>query len=366
MKTKLTGKSLLSSSAVKKLRIELDRLKVQAALFFKRSDIFYLTGMDTAGVLIIKEAEALLYYPATEREILTNKNPLKIKLREYITALPWKEIFNRIGQTGRPGRTGCLEIALDIKGLDFKRYGIIKENCRNILDLDGFVRDMRVIKTRAEVELIKRSASHTVKIMDSIKIKEWEGKTEAALAGYISTRTWENGMSGPAFTPIVSTLKNSVYPHHIPGRDIIRDLVMIDMGSKYKGYCSDLTRTFILDKFINDSALNGFYESLERAKENAVSVLKPGVRCDRVYREAKESLEKDNLADYFIHGLGHGVGIDIHERPFLRAGCKEILKEGMVVTVEPGIYIKGSGGIRLEDMYIITKKGSQKLTKKYL
>ncbi len=343
-------------TAIEKLRHKLIEIKAGVALIFKKSDIFYLTGLDTPGVLIINENSPILFYPATEREITEEKFPAAIKLKEYINAFPWKEIFNQ---------TADCKVALEVNGIELKKYRIIKENCREILDLEGFIEDMRSIKDNSEIELIKRASGHSVKIIDSINLKDWEGKTEAALAGYISSRAWEEGMEGLSFTPIVSTLKNSVYPHHIPGEDIIENLVMIDMGTKYKGYCSDLTRTFILDKFIKDYKLVETYESLKKAKDKAVSALSPGISCGEIYRVAIESLKEDNLSEYFIHGLGHGVGIDIHERPFLKPGSKEILKDGMVVTIEPGIYIKGFGGIRLEDIYLITPKGKQKLTGKY-
>ncbi|MEA3506274.1 MAG: M24 family metallopeptidase, partial [Elusimicrobiota bacterium] len=257
------------------------------------------------------------------------------------------------------------KVAFEFGEAEFKKYSRLAEKCKKIIDLKGAAAEMRAIKSSREIEYIKKAQAHCLEFAQSISPEEWEGRTEAELAGRLCALAWENGMSGPSFTPIVSAARNSSSPHHIPGEDIIEGLLMIDFGARYKGYCSDLTRTFILDKFIKTFNTQKLYESLKKAKEKAAALLRPGVSCGQIYSAAKESLEKDGLGKYFIHSLGHGVGLDIHERPYLKPGSKEILKEGMVLTVEPGIYIKEAFGMRTEDIYLITGEGRQRLNRKF-
>jgi Xaa-Pro aminopeptidase len=142
-------------------------------------------------------------------------------------------------------------------------------------------------------------------------------------------------------------------------------MVKIDYGILYEGYCSDLTRTYILDKFFNNVDVEELLKHLINAQHEAVKILKPGIKCSSVYNASNEYLKKQGLDNYFTHGLGHGVGIEIHERPYLRKDSSEILKEGMVVTVEPGIYMTGIGGMRVEDTYLINKEGAEQLTRIY-
>ncbi|MFW6134455.1 MAG: M24 family metallopeptidase [Elusimicrobiota bacterium] len=225
---------------------------------------------------------------------------------------------------------------------------------------------LRIQKDSDEIECIKKASSRAAEIIEGLEISDLKGKKESEIASLLTGSSWRNGCSGVAFDPVVAGGKNTAYPHHLPGEDkITSGWVKIDFGLRYKGYCSDLTRMFILSKFVNNVDSYNMLSVLKEAKQKGVDMLKPGVRCSDIYIEVKKHLDEHDIGKYFIHSLGHGVGIDVHEKPYLKRNSKTILKQSMVVTVEPGFYIPGVGGMRLEDTYLITNKGRERLTRIY-
>jgi Xaa-Pro aminopeptidase len=169
-------------------------------------------------------------------------------------------------------------------------------------------------------------------------------------------------MVRPSFPIIVASGPNSANPHHISSKRkiVANDVILMDLGCVYKGYCSDLTRTFFLGK--TNDLQRKVYALVKRAYGRAMRALKKGVKASSIDNAAREVISNAGFADKFIHTTGHGVGIDIHEPPRLSAKDNTVLKNGMIVTVEPGVYIKGRFGVRIEDTVLINKKGKRVLT----
>lgn len=168
------------------------------------------------------------------------------------------------------------------------------------------------------------------------------------------------GADKPAFEPIVASGKSSSLPHYFTqDRKIIPGILLIDAGACYKGYNADLTRTFFLGN--PDRSFKKKYNIILKVQQRVIDNIKPGLTEEEVWENTILYLEEES--EYFTHGTGHGVGIDIHEEPYFRSGMKNRLAAGMVVTVEPGIYYPNWGGIRIEDLLLVTENGCTYLSK---
>jgi len=172
-----------------------------------------------------------------------------------------------------------------------------------------------------------------------------------------------NGSKGAAFDTIIATGKNSAYPHHITSNHPIRQNkpVVMDLGCVWEGYRSDLTRTVYLGKI--NSLFAKIFRLVQTAQDAAIRQVYPGQTAEAVDAAARQVIAKAGFGRFFIHGTGHGVGIDIHEAPRVAPGSKEVLREGMVITVEPGVYLPGKFGVRIEDTLLIEEKGCEILTR---
>jgi Xaa-Pro aminopeptidase len=222
------------------------------------------------------------------------------------------------------------------------------------------VEPMRAIKTAGEIEIMRRAAVITDQAMSQFPEIARPGLTEKQLAWELEKIMREAGADGTAFPTIVASGPNSALPHHTTGgRKLqIGDVIIVDMGAKLDGYHSDLTRTFYLGNEPS-SQFWDIYNLVYRAQQNVFANLRSGMTLREADALARDLIHKAGHKEHFGHGLGHGVGLDIHEDPFLspRAPESATIEAGMNVTVEPGIYIPGWGGIRLEEFALVTHKG---------
>jgi len=198
--------------------------------------------------------------------------------------------------------------------------------------------------------------------MRSVKRYALPGRAEKELSVKIKKMFLDMGAES-AFEPIVAAGKNSAYPHYISGASRIprNGIVVVDIGCRFKGYCSDLTRVLFLGKI--KEVLRRYYEAVATAGHLALEALKPGIAAGAVDNAARGFLEKAGFGGLFTHSTGHGIGIDVHEKPFISQKNAETLRSGMVVTIEPGIYRPGLGGIRIEDTVLVAENGYEILTK---
>jgi Xaa-Pro aminopeptidase len=217
----------------------------------------------------------------------------------------------------------------------------------------------------------KKAIEIACRVMAGLKIKP--GQKEKEIADWIKHELSSHD-AAPSFPIIVASGERSIDPHARPTNKRIRkgEQVVVDLGAKYKGHCSDLTRTFFIGK--PTAKYIHLYNVVKMAQEKALRVIKDGIWCRLVDLAAREHIkrfcfqtchisEKKCSGDCFIHTTGHGIGIKIHQHPRISLKSRKKLKAGMVITIEPGIYIKGWGGIRIEDMVLVTKKGCKILTR---
>lgn len=188
------------------------------------------------------------------------------------------------------------------------------------------------------------------------------GKTEAEIFEKIRMILKKNGSQKEPFDFVVASGFRTVNPHAIPSGKVIQEgePIVLDFGATFKGFCSDMTRTVCLGEA--PSKLKLVYEVVREAQAKAIEALKPGKTCQEIDAVAREIIDRSGYAETFIHGLGHGIGFEVHEAPTINQRAKDILRPGMCLTIEPGIYLAGWGGVRLEDMVIVTKTGAEVIT----
>lgn len=228
--------------------------------------------------------------------------------------------------------------------------------------VDQLVESIRQVKEPEEVERIAAAAAIADSAFAHIVSFIRPGMTEAEIALELEFYMRRAGSEGVAFEPIVASGPNSAHPHAIPGRRRIErgDMIVLDFGARVGGYCSDMTRTVCMGEPSQEQ--RRLYEAVLAANEAGLAAVGPGVPCADVDKAGRSVLAERGLGDAFTHGIGHGVGLDVHELPTLSARSTEALRAGAVVTVEPGVYIEGSAGVRIEDLVVVSDAGPRRLT----
>jgi Xaa-Pro aminopeptidase len=222
---------------------------------------------------------------------------------------------------------------------------------------------MRICKSECEIKLMQR-ASKIAEEAFNIVISEFrEGKKEYELAALAEFEMRKRCSEGPAFDTIVASGSNSSLPHHNSGRRSIRkgDCIIFDLGAKFGYYCSDFTRTVSVGKV--PSKKRKIYNLISRAYHEAISKVSPGVSAGIIDKAARRIIEEKGYGKYFIHRTGHGIGIDVHEAPYIHEKNNIKLEVGMTFSIEPGIYFPDRFGVRLEDVVVVTDSGCKPLTK---
>ena len=222
----------------------------------------------------------------------------------------------------------------------------------------GFLSEFRSVKSEEEISLVARAVQIAELSLKSVLHLLKPGTTEVEFRRELLSAFFRFGGEGEAFPTIVASGPNSSVPHWETGKREIKDgdVVIVDFGTVYRGYVSDITRTFLVGNV--PSQLREVYEAVREAQEVGVKELRSGKSCRSVDRAVREFLEKKGFGEYFVHSLGHGIGVEVHESPTLSSKSNEVLRRGNVVTVEPGVYIPGLGGVRIEDDCCITENGA--------
>lgn len=228
--------------------------------------------------------------------------------------------------------------------------------------LDRIISDMRAIKDSSEIVKIKKAQEISEFAFNHILKKIRPGVTEVELAFDLELLMRKNGAEAIAFDLIVLSGENGSVPHGVPSCNTVKngDFITIDMGAVFEGYHSDMTRTVAMGKV--STAQEKVYNTVLKAQMEALKSIKAGVVCSAVDKIARDIIDNAGYKGRFGHSLGHGVGLNIHEEPRLSSANDAILQENMIVTVEPGIYINSSFGVRIEDMVVVTKDGYENLT----
>lgn len=254
------------------------------------------------------------------------------------------------------------EIGAETSHLTFENYkNIRKEIPKNIriVPTKGIIEEFREIKNKEEIKKIRKAALITNEALKFIEKIISPGKRETEIAGELERYIRYLGAENSSFDIIVASGPNSSYPHHVTSQRKLRnnEPVLIDIGSDYAGYKSDLTKVFFLGRII--PKVKEIYDIVKEAQNKAIRLIKPGISINQIDLAARQYITSKGYGGFFGHNLGHGIGLEVHEKPHISNKETSKLKEGMVFTIEPAIYLPRKFGIRLEDMILVTKKGAE-------
>jgi Xaa-Pro aminopeptidase len=247
--------------------------------------------------------------------------------------------------------------------LPFRQFGQLTDRADGIelIAVEGAVEALRLAKDPEELGVLQRAQELTDECFDAIAAVLSAGISEREVALELEVRMRRAGADGVAFDPIVAFGEHAAEPHHSPCARPLEegDLVKVDAGARVDGYHADMTRTLAFGEPRGE--LRHLYDVVRAAQAAGAAAVGAGARAGDVDRAARAMIEEAGFGDRYTHPLGHGVGLEIHEAPWLRADSDDELQEGSVVTVEPGVYVPGVGGVRIEDMVVVTGEGSRTL-----
>jgi len=327
-------------------------------LILNSTNITYFTGFSGATALLIpQDGQSTLYVSSTNYE--QAKYEVKDAKIEKINR--GENLYEKICQSAKA--TENTKLAVDSIPIENWKTLAKAVGDENFLVAAGYiVKMLRAVKSPEEVELIRQAC----KLADIGVNTAYEtiepGISEQEVAAEVEYAMRKQGSTGTAFDTIISSGANCAFPHGTCKSRVIEDgdLVVVDLGATVGFYRSDITRTITAGKV--SSKQQEIYGTVKAAQDLAINAIKAGVKAVDVDATARVIIGRSGFGDCFVHNLGHGVGLDIHEAPTLSPDSKDILEAGNVVTVEPGIYIVGFGGVRIEDTVLVTEKGAEKLT----
>jgi Xaa-Pro aminopeptidase len=255
------------------------------------------------------------------------------------------------------------EIAFEATSVTFERHARLYAGGVEPVPTYGVVEELRAVKADEELDAIRRAAEITDEAFDRLGNERFIGRTEGELAWRMQQLLHELGAETASFSPVVASGPNAARPHHFPGQRKVGagDTVIVDAGCTIEGYCSDCTRTFAAGSLSDE--LRRAYEVCLEAQIAGVEATQPGASGPGVDAAARDRIEAAGFGEMFGHGLGHGVGLAVHEAPRLAKESTDTLQERNVVTVEPGIYMAGVGGIRIEDLVVVREGGPEVLSR---
>jgi len=343
-------------SYIDRFQKKIEETELDAFLVSNPINIKYLTGFSTSdGFLIITKGEVFFFTSFCELgEAEAQISAAKIKERkrgdwDFLKSFLKRKKIKKIGFEERYFSLANFKL---IKGF------FLDCQFRKTSDL---IERFRAVKSSEELKRIEGAIIVTEKIFAGVKKNLKPGLTELDILKYLSIYIAREGIR-PAFTPIVAFGSHSAFPHALAGKRRLKkgDIVLIDMGVDINGYKSDLTRTFIFGRL--KPKQEKVYNLVREAQDYLFRLIKPGISVKDVENCAHRFFAKKGWGKFFPHSIGHGIGLEVHESPFFSRKSKEKLLPGMIFTLEPALYLPGWGGVRIEDMFLVTQKKCKNLS----
>lgn len=360
----------LYGARLRAVRGELKRLKLAALLITDLKNIKYLTGFtgSSAFVVVTLRSGFLLTDPRYTSQAKAEVCGLKVRIYERDPFGSLADLIKKDSFKGRHGaseaRAGKQSLGFESDHLKHSTYVLLRRLLRPIKlsATTGLLLRVRTKKDASELALLRESAKLLTKGFQMAKRILRPGVVESEAAWKIESFFRSSGAEALAFDTIIASGFRGALPHGIASEKKIKkgELVVVDMGALLNGYNSDCTRTFMVGK--PSKRQKEIYSVVLEGQLRAVEMARPGVKVSEVDRAARSVIEEAGFGKYFTHSTGHGVGLDIHEAPGVTASSEAVLEEGMVITVEPGIYLPDVGGVRIEDMVVVGSSGPEVIT----
>ncbi len=339
---------------IKWLRNQLLSLKIEGIIVSNPVNVRYLTGLSEEGILIIAPKENIFITDSRYTESVNRKLTIDDEIVVYdsrnFSKYDYENIF-----------TSSQNVGFEEKYVTYENYKNLLQTYKvNLIETEGIVENQRIIKDEDELENIKKACSITDKAFEYIIKNIKLGMTEKEVAFEIEKFMISNGADGLAFDSIVAFGENSSMPHAVPTERALNkgDIIQFDIGCKYNGYCSDMSRVVFAGEIKDE--YKEVYEFVLKEQKMISNSLKDGINIKNVIKNAEADYKLKNYE--IMHSFGHGVGLNIHELPILHSKKDNILKENSIIAIEPGVYIPGKFGIRIEDTFLVGRYNCENLT----
>jgi Xaa-Pro aminopeptidase len=359
--TDRTAKEHSGRRRIERLRPLLSEKAIDALLVTSLPNIRYLTGFSgSAGILLVTALRGTLLtdgrYTIQAKEELEGSG--------VFLEIPRKGLLASVGSVlGRPKRKRTIGFAAS--QVTVAQKGVLESAVgrhARWVDAGPVVENLRAVKDPEELSTMREAAQLISKVFAAVLPKIRPGISELDISAEMEYEMKMSGASGPSFETIIASGERSALPHARATAKLLgkNELVVLDQGAILRGYSSDMTRTVFLGRA--PVRVRRIYDAVREAQEAAKVAVRPGITAGMVDRAARQVLKRRGFGRYFTHSTGHGLGLEVHEMPRLGKGDETVLEERMVVTIEPGVYIEGLGGIRIEDDVVVTSRGAADLT----
>ncbi|MFA6129656.1 MAG: aminopeptidase P family protein [Candidatus Omnitrophota bacterium] len=347
------------NSRLKNVYSQLKQRRLDGLLVSLPANISYLTEfLSRDSYLLVSEKENIYFTDSRYTEEAGASLSSNIKLKQCNGS-----VFKHIAETSLG--LGLKKLGFEERNLAYAEFTKIKEyvhGCLELIPTHSIVEDKRQVKDPQEIKKLKQATQITAMALEHIKKFLVPGIKEIEVAAEFERFIRYHGCTASAFDIIVASGPNSSQPHHLCGQRRLKDNepVLIDLGVDYQGYKSDLTRVLFLGKII--VLVRKVYDIVLKAQELAIKRVRSGAEMAAIDKVAREYIASKGYGKYFTHNLGHGLGLEVHEDPRISGNEASAVRPGMVFTIEPGIYLPGKFGIRIEDMILVTSKGCEVLS----
>jgi Xaa-Pro aminopeptidase len=342
-----------------RLRKSAQKSGVESLLITNFTNVTYLTGFtgDDSYLLLWRDGQILLSDPRYTTQLEGECPGLELEIRP-----PGTNFSESITKMVRAAHIGRLGIEAESMTVGFRDRLASELAELEIQPTSGLVEQLREIKDAEEIAQLRQAIWYAEKAFGVLRASLTPEKSEKRVADELEYQMRLFGAKGYSFPSIVAAGARAALPHATPTDRPIgeSDLLLVDWGASGALYKSDLTRVLVTGKI--SPKLERVYRVVLKAQQQAIAAIRPGAVAQDVDRVAREAIDRAGFGRYFGHGLGHGLGLEVHEAPRLTARNTAVLKPGMVVTVEPGIYLPGWGGVRIEDDVLVTRSGCEVLT----
>jgi Xaa-Pro aminopeptidase len=317
-----------------------------------QANVRYLTGLASSNSAVLVEPDGAATLFADFRYAKRGREVPDVTFVETARSL-----LTSIGE-----RLSGRRIGFEEAHLPYAAYRTLVDAGVDAFPVGGLAESLRAVKDDREIEVMRRAGALSDQIFEALSQARFSGRTERDLVWWVERSFRDAGADGVSFPTVVAAGETGTSPHAEPGDRVIEEgvLVTVDAGCIVEGYCSDCTRTFAVGEI--SERLQEIYALCLVAQLAGLGAVGPGVHGRDADAAAREIIGAAGLGEAFGHGLGHGVGIQIHEAPTLRPESTDVLEARNVVSVEPGIYIPGEGGVRIEDLVLVTEDGAERLT----